>query len=390
MSIKRGYEDGSANRRLKEIRSDSFLKMAGFRVGDKRSFDKEFPHFREPVEIGHFSLDISRTFHCDKSQLKYFIKPKDFKNVRFDLTKGYSEMIKKDETKTERINDILRWILRNKETFNLAAEGKSADSETIRNLNTDFICWRGLLTKLLCTPYENRDDWKIAVTLHNGTYYLCEFDTEAKKKEKAERTERQEEMCCWGWKFEQYLTADSPEGKPSPEAVFNNCEAFGTVVRSRLASHSLVFSGEVDAIDVDPRTGKSHYVEFKTSREFSHPGQHVSFKRYKLIKMWAQSFLVGIPEIVCGFRDDEGTVHRLETFQTNKIPYVAKDIRYPWKANVCFNFLDQFLLYIKATVKEDNHRLVHLFEWNPGMDVQCTKLALDSDYTFLPDWYINS
>ncbi|WAQ95711.1 DXO-like protein [Mya arenaria] len=340
MSIKRGYEDGSANRRLKEIRSDSFLKMAGFRVGDKRSFDKEFPHFREPVEIGHFSLDISRTFHCDKSQLKYFIKPKDFKNVRFDLTKGYSEMIKKDETKTERINDILRWILRNKETFNLAAEGKSADSETIRNLNTDFICWRGLLTKLLCTPYENRDDWKIAVTLHNGTYYLCEFDTEAKKKEKAERTERQEEMCCWGWKFEQYLTADSPEGKPSPEAVFNNCEAFGTVVR------------------------------------------------YKLIKMWAQSFLVGIPEIVCGFRDDEGTVHRLETFQTNKIPYVAKDIRYPWKANVCFNFLDQFLLYIKATVKEDNHRLVHLFEWNPGMDVQCTKLALDSDYTFLPDWFI--
>ena len=76
-----------------------------------------------------------------------------------------------------------------------------------RNLNTDFVCWRGLLTKLLCTPYENREDWIMAVTLFNGTYYLCEFDTESKVQREQTKTEKHDVICCGGWKFEQYLTA---------------------------------------------------------------------------------------------------------------------------------------------------------------------------------------
>jgi hypothetical protein len=31
-----------------------------------------------------------------------------------------------------------------------------------------------------------------------------------------------------------------------------------------------------------------------------------SFERYKLLKFWSQSFLAGIPQVVVGFRDDEG------------------------------------------------------------------------------------
>lgn len=51
----------------------------------------------------------------------------------------------------------------------------------------------------------------MAVTLHNGTYYLCEFETEQKKQNNDSRTQRDDEMCCWGWKFEQYMTAGSCE-----------------------------------------------------------------------------------------------------------------------------------------------------------------------------------
>ena len=74
------------------------------------------------------------------------------------------------------------------------------------SLATDFICWRGLLTKLLCTPYENREGWQIAVTKFNGTFYLCDFETEEKKEQLANRTMRDEEMTYWGHKFEQYVT----------------------------------------------------------------------------------------------------------------------------------------------------------------------------------------
>lgn len=38
------------------------------------------------------------------------------------------------------------------------------------------------------------------------------------------------------------------------------------------------------------------------------------------MKWWAQSFLVGVPKIVCGFRDDDGMVKSLQTFKTADIP----------------------------------------------------------------------
>jgi len=41
-----------------------------------------------------------------------------------------------------------------------------------------------------------------------------------------------------------------------------------------------VFAGEVDALDSVSVSGKPQYVEFKTSREFSHPRQQVNFKRW--------------------------------------------------------------------------------------------------------------
>ncbi len=45
-----------------------------------------------------------------------------------------------------------------------------------------------------------------------------------------------------------------------------------------------------------------------------------SLFRNKLMKWWAQSFLLGVPKIVCGFRDDNGTVNSLHSFRTIDIP----------------------------------------------------------------------
>ena len=39
------------------------------------------------------------------------------------------------------------------------------------------------------------------------------------------------------------------------------------------------------------------------------------------MKWWAQSFLVGVPKIVCGFRDDEGIVKSLQHFKTLMIAH---------------------------------------------------------------------
>ncbi|XP_060587638.1 decapping and exoribonuclease protein-like isoform X2 [Ruditapes philippinarum] len=367
---------------MAENKDYSETRSTSLDARNRRQFDKMSPFFKQPLEIGAFSLDISRNFDNSRNQLKFFIKPQDLQKVEFNLRKGYRKMIRKDDSKPEYIDNILRWITNNPDELSI----KGTHEGTSSQLNTDFVCWRGLLTKFLCTPYENREGWLVAITLFNGTYYLCEFETEQKKEQNASRTQRDDEMCCWGWKFEQYLTADSPSSEPDTDTAYNNCEAFCTVVRSRLNSHSLVYSGEVDAEYTDNVYGK-HYIELKTTREITHPRQNVNFKRFKVIKWWAQSFLVGIPEIVCGYRDDDGIVHRLESFNTMKLPEFAKDIRDPWKPNVCFNFLDQLLSFIKSTVTVDNHRIVYLLQWSPNEKVWCSKPLNNTDYLFLPDWY---
>ena len=39
--------------------------------------------------------------------------------------------------------------------------------------------------------------------------------------------------------------------------------------------------------------------------------QERTLKKFKQIKWWCQSFLVGVPKIVCGFRDDDGVVEKV-------------------------------------------------------------------------------
>ena len=76
------------------------------------------------------------------------------------------------------------------------------------SLNTDFVCWRGILTKLLCTPYENRDGWKISVSRFGKTLYICEFEADKITDDDSfKNSEIQKEMTYWGFKFETYITA---------------------------------------------------------------------------------------------------------------------------------------------------------------------------------------
>ena len=38
------------------------------------------------------------------------------------------------------------------------------------------------------------------------------------------------------------------------------------------------------------------------------------------MKWWAQSFLIGVPKLVCGFRNDDGIIKSLQSFKISDIP----------------------------------------------------------------------
>lgn len=151
-------------------------------------------------------------------------------------------------------------------------------------------------------------------------------------------------MSYWGHRFEAFLCADERGNLdlevgsaspflsfPSPMSTLHwqspvNCnEQYISVVRGRLNGHRLLFGGEVDARD--PADGA--YIELKTNRFILHhlpihhdipilvrfldnPRQEANFHRWKSVKWWLQSFLLGVPRILVGLRDDAGFVSGLK------------------------------------------------------------------------------
>lgn len=60
--------------------------------------------------------------------------------------------------------------------------------------------------------------------LHEGTIYLSAIETEESKLEKQNRTARQQEMCYWGYKFEQYCTKSIHQQEQPGDTVNSNPE----------------------------------------------------------------------------------------------------------------------------------------------------------------------
>lgn len=93
----------------------------------------------------------------------------------------------------------------------------------------------------------------------------------------------------------------------------------------------------------DSKDAPINWVELKTSAEIANNMDMVKFER-KLLKFWAQSFLLGVPKIIVGFRSKQGILRRLEEFETKNIPGIMKQRGSSgWDGNVCINFTASFL-----------------------------------------------
>jgi RAT1-interacting protein len=86
-----------------------------------------------------------------------------------------------------------------------------------------------------------------------------------------------------------------------------------------------------------------NWVELKTSQEIQSDADALKFER-KLCKFWIQSFLLGVPKIVVGFRSRDGILQRVEELKTQKIPgEVKRNGKASWDGNMCINFAAAFL-----------------------------------------------
>jgi RAT1-interacting protein len=95
--------------------------------------------------------------------------------------------------------------------------------------------------------------------------------------------------------------------------------------------------------DSKPVDGPINWVELKTSAEIRGERDIVNFER-KLMKFWIQSFLLGVPKVIVGFRSPNGILERVEEMATASIPAkVKREGRGTWDGNMCINFASELL-----------------------------------------------
>lgn len=221
----------------------------------------------------------------------------------------------------------------------------------------------------MATPFNERDGFEMRATCFDGSVFL-EEDHAYKVKSQAQQMRQttrpgrpsQDAMSYWGYKFETLCLLNKPWAETSretiesrPETIVNNHAQYCSVVRTGIGGTILVLGGEVDALwDSKPEPGEPiNWVELKTSVDPRSDRDMLNYE-FKLLKFWIQSFLLGVPKIIVGFRDQHGTLLRVEEMATATIPNMVKTRgRATWDGSMCCNFAAAFLDFLKETVVGD-------------------------------------
>lgn len=74
----------------------------------------------------------------------------------------------------------------------------------------------------------------------------------------------------------------------------------------------------------------------------------------KLFRFWIQSFILGVPKIIVGFRNRAGILRKLEELETNKIPNSIKHKgEVLWDCTISLNFTAAVLECWKPFLRRD-------------------------------------
>ncbi|KAL8720728.1 MAG: hypothetical protein Q9225_002462 [Loekoesia sp. 1 TL-2023] len=230
-----------------------------------------------------------------------------------DLSRGFDSFQQLDDTADDHLDSLLKTII-------------DLERRTGTNCQADIITWRGMMTKIMATPFET----------FNGA------------------------QC---YKFETLSLLPAPWAETSRDYIesredltVNNSAQYCSVVKTGIGKSRLILGGEVDALwDAKPPEPSStiNWVELKTAATPLSDRDVLKYER-KLLKYWIQSFLLGVPKIIVGFRSKEGILESLEEMKTAQIPRMVKQQgRGSWDGNVCINFTVGFLEWLSATITED-------------------------------------
>ncbi|KAI9826244.1 MAG: hypothetical protein M1819_007412 [Sarea resinae] len=260
------------------------------------------------------------------------------------------------------------------------------------------------MTKIMATPF---DDFNSFIEENHG-YKLTQQNRQRRQPPPRHGGPSQDLMSYWGYKFEtlsllpdQWDATSREYIEGREDEIVNNYAQYCSVVKTGIGGAKMILGGEVDAgnsslllpfsgPNLESRNFSAHFrypsmslysllssvwdakpfpatdqpinwVELKTAAEIRSDKDMLKFER-KLLKFWIQSFLLGVPKIVVGFRTPDGILTRLEELETKSLPGNVKRMgRGSWDGNLCINFAAAFLEFLKNTITTEGgvYRIRH-------------------------------
>ncbi|CAB3384096.1 Hypothetical predicted protein [Cloeon dipterum] len=346
------------------------------------------PSFEIKV-VDWYTKDWFGTYGKDRDQVRYLYLPyitkfSSERKIEFNLDRHNPDDVSKtiNDVNEENIDTLLHWLVKNYQ---------GPRGRPIR-LGHEFVSYRGLLSKILCSPYSTNDDLRICAIKVNGTIYMCKFLTPMEKVDVAMQFNNPQllKFTKFGRVFEGFMGSEKPGVKPDGSKPYSELAELSFVYNTRVGSHKLLYSAELDALESEEGLDcpdEAYLYELKTC------GDNVTvqkFNRQRLLAWWAQSALAKVDSIVVGYRSSEGMVRILEEIRVKEIP----DQAYDWSADQCMLALQNFLLTAKRMMKFASQGDVYEFSWKAGRkrftkpSVQIMQQENNECY-FLPGWYLN-
>ncbi|QLG74620.1 hypothetical protein HG535_0G05030 [Zygotorulaspora mrakii] len=275
---------------------------------------------KQPKEFSTYSRTSEDQFFIDDDRnLRYYYLPDAAMDSRPDLASGVKKM--KDKTFPDpcTLHGLLKAI-------------KSNEERKQKSVKADIITFRGIIRKLISTAFDSPsfNPVNLRIVSFDGQLFIKDvFSSDVELKSK----EADAKACFSGYKFESLATLPQPLPyvtrellEKRPKRIVNSGEEFISVVRTGVGSTKLILGAEIDCVFDFKEEGKDnlkHYAELKCTGTVTNAAQARKFER-KIFKTWLQCFLVGIPRIIYGFRDEKYILKSIEEFSTDEVPLLLK------------------------------------------------------------------
>lgn len=348
---------------------------------------------KRPKELGCFSRDIENNVTIDDSQLSYYYLSDADLNTPdgIDLSGGFSSFKSNPNLDYGDFTGLLKCIM-------------NYEIEHNKKVSAKLITWRGLLKTLMLLPYENRDKLVYNIVVYDDQLFMQSDIDFRREAESVTPNDIQRKFMYSGYKFEKIATLPKPWAQCTRKEIekrnkleVNNIEQYGIVVKTTIGSTPLLLGAEVDCVwDFKPNDGSSplaHYAELKTIGPLNDPGKVFNFEN-KLLKTWAQCFLVGIPRIIYAFRDASLKIRSIEEFKTEDIPLMIKNnpisvqrqqqnpnVRIVNKSMQSIKFLSGILSWLEESIPIDDETKTYRLEFDPSKNSMFVNLLENDEET---------